>query len=210
MTGKIPWPNGRQDPGSVWWEFGPRTPLWTPEGYTSNFHGGIDLGPWDDKGGKSLLLAPLDSNVSLVGFDNIFGNRVVLSVSVNNNRYDLWLCHGRTGSTLVKAGESVRRGQGLMLMGETGKADGRHLHYEVHENGTRINPRRFHDLLIPSTNQEEEENMIVNIQGQEHVQSGGAYHVTATTARFLGATVAGVPNLDKDQGRTLLRGKTLS
>lgn len=209
MTDKIPWPNGRQDPGDVWWKFGPRPPISTPEGWTSNFHGGIDLGPWDDKGGKSLLLAPLDGEISLVGYDNIFGNRVVLSCAFGGDRYNLWFCHGLSGSFLVKAGDSVRRGQGLMLMGETGKARGRHLHYEVHKNGTRIDPRVFHNLLIPSTNQEEE-NMIVNIQGQEYVQNGGAYHVTATTARFLGGTVPGAPNLNKEQGRTLLKGKTLS
>lgn len=133
------WPNGTKSPGDVWHEFGPRAPIWTPNGYTSSFHSGIDIGPWSGTQ-STWLLSPVDGVVIHAGYDSIFGNRVV----VRGGGADFWLCHGRTGFTQVVAGQQVSQGQRLMLMGETGKASGVHIHFEVHVNGTRVDPRAYY------------------------------------------------------------------
>ncbi|HEY9341665.1 MAG TPA: M23 family metallopeptidase [Hanamia sp.] len=44
---------------------------------------------------------------------------------------------------LVKAGEKVNIGQQIGNIGSTGRSTGPHLHYEVHQNGRRINPESF-------------------------------------------------------------------
>lgn len=137
------WPNGKKNPGDVWHEFGPRKPIWTPNGPTSSFHSGIDIGPWDGSG-STWLLAPDDGIVSHAGYDSIFGNRVVVTTWYGNDKVEFWLCHGRARSLQVKVGQRVRQGQRLQLMGETGKASGVHIHYEIHVNGVRVDPRDFY------------------------------------------------------------------
>jgi hypothetical protein len=47
-------------------------------------------------------------------------------------------CH--CSSLLVSAGESVKAGDVIALVGQTGLATGPHLHFELHENGSAVNP----------------------------------------------------------------------
>jgi len=177
------WPNGQTYPGDVWHEYGPRKPIWTPNGWTSNFHGGIDIGPWNGTY-NTWLLSPVDGVVVSAGYDNIFGNRVV----IRGNGADFWLCHGQTGSMRVRAGQNIARGAQVMLMGETGKASGVHVHYEVHVNGSRVDPRDYYrsgaaagsSTPPPAINKSWEDEMtatFINIQGQANHHRGGLYAI---------------------------------
>lgn len=50
---------------------------------------------------------------------------------------------GHNSSLLVKAGDKVKKGQTIALMGSTGRSTGTHVHYEVLINGANVDPMLF-------------------------------------------------------------------
>lgn len=51
--------------------------------------------------------------------------------------------YAHNSENLVAVGDEVRKGQTVALMGDTGRATGPNLHFEVLKNGTRVNPVQF-------------------------------------------------------------------
>ena len=51
--------------------------------------------------------------------------------------------YGHNEKLLVKAGDMVRKGEPIALMGSTGRSTGTHLHFEVLKNGAQVDPLRF-------------------------------------------------------------------
>jgi murein DD-endopeptidase MepM/ murein hydrolase activator NlpD len=64
-----------------------------------------------------------------------YGTHVVIS-----HGYGYATLYGHMSRANVKSGQKVTRGQLIGLVGSTGKSTGPHLHYEVHKNGTAVNP----------------------------------------------------------------------
>ena len=63
-------------------------------------------------------------------------------VEINHgNGYSTRYAHN--SENLVAVGEEVKKGQIVALMGETGRATGPNLHFEVLRNGQRVNPVTF-------------------------------------------------------------------
>ena len=51
--------------------------------------------------------------------------------------------YAHNSENLVSVGDEVKKGQVVALMGDTGRATGPNLHFEVLHNGSRVNPVKF-------------------------------------------------------------------
>ena len=49
--------------------------------------------------------------------------------------------YGHLSRIVVRSGQSVRKGQVIGAVGNTGLSTGPHLHYELYKNGVAVNPR---------------------------------------------------------------------
>lgn len=65
---------------------------------------------------------------------------------------------------------------------------------------------RDHDQHIndPEPNNQEDD-MIINIQGRTGKRRGGAFYIANGVATFLGASISGIPTLDYDAGTALAK-----
>lgn len=69
-----------------------------------------------------------------------YGYGVMVEIN-HGNGYATRYAHN--SENLVAVGDEVRKGQSVALMGETGRATGPNLHFEVLKNGRRVNPVNF-------------------------------------------------------------------
>lgn len=92
-----------------------------------------------------------------------YGNCVKID---HDNGYCTLYAHMLKGLS-VKNGDSVKKGQKLGYMSDSGNAYGGHLHFEVWKNGTRINPTEYldKDLFTEQVNKSTEELANEVIQG---------------------------------------------
>lgn len=107
---------------------------------TPRMHAGLDFSA--ETG--TPVYATGDGTVEIAGSQGDgYGNKVVI-----NHGYGYETLYGHNSKVLVHAGEKVKRGQTIALVGSTGKSTGPHCHYEVWKNGTKINPVNyfFNDL----------------------------------------------------------------
>lgn len=68
-----------------------------------------------------------------------YGNHIIID---HGYGYETLYAHMNTIN--VKKGQSVKRGDLLGFVGNSGTSTGPHLHYEVHKNGNQINPVNFY------------------------------------------------------------------
>lgn len=98
------------------------------------FHGGMDIAA--ESG--TPVRAPQAGQVAFSGYYGGYGNVVVL-----HHGQGLYTLYGHNSALLVKAGDTVQRGQVIAQVGATGRATGPHLHFEVHYNKQYVNPAQY-------------------------------------------------------------------
>jgi len=102
------------------------------DGATRQFHSGLDIGGPIG----APIRAAMAGRVSQVGFDNSFGNYVILS---HHSGYRTLYAH--MSEVRVKAGAYVAAGQRIGDIGISGLTTGPHVHFTVYKNGVTVNPR---------------------------------------------------------------------
>lgn len=100
----------------------------------SEFHKGVDIaGP-----AGTPVLASADGRVTFAGERGSFGRMVVV-----DHGHGMITRYAHLDSVLKESGDTVRRGERVGLMGNTGRSTGPHLHYEVRLNGVPVDPETY-------------------------------------------------------------------
>ena len=81
------------------------------------------------------ILAAHSGTVLVSGWNDSYGNQVLL-----DNGAGLSTRYAHMTASAVTAGETVTAGQVIGYVGNTGDSTGFHLHFEVMQNGVRVNP----------------------------------------------------------------------
>ena len=122
------------------------------QGYSQN-HNAVDI----TGGGYTLDYVVAHSDGKIIfhqdGLGNMkgstgnasYGNCIKID---HGNGYQTLYAHMKSG-LLVKNGDTVKAGQRLGYMSDSGNAYGSHLHFEVWKNGGRINPIQYLDSDLP-------------------------------------------------------------
>jgi len=97
-------------------------------------HKGIDI---SSKEGSSIL-AVADGVVTWSGGRTGYGKLVEIN---HGNGYVTRYGHNK--QNLVKAGDAVRKGEAIALMGSSGRSTGPHVHIEVMRDGKQVNPNKY-------------------------------------------------------------------
>ena len=81
------------------------------------------------------ILAAHSGTVLVSGWNDSYGNQVLL-----DNGAGLSTRYAHMTASAVTAGETVTAGQVIGYVGSTGDSTGNHLHFEVMQDGVRVNP----------------------------------------------------------------------
>ena len=104
----------------------------SPGGIGSTNHKGTDIGR---VGYTSSVYASKAGTVIVSQYSRSYGNYVVISHGSGNTTL-----YAHMSSRKVSVGQYVNQGDVIGITGSTGNSTGPHLHFEVTENGVRVNP----------------------------------------------------------------------
>ena len=130
--------NSKSNPGGYIWPVDSRYITSTvggrtsPGGVGSTNHKGTDIGR---VGFTSPIYAAKAGTVIVSQYSSSYGHYVVISHGDGNTTL-----YGHMSSRKVPVGQYVNQGDVIGITGSTGNSTGPHLHFEITENGVRINP----------------------------------------------------------------------
>jgi len=126
-------------------------------------HQGVDLaGPLP--GQKVAIYAAADGIVKACGPLSTYGNRVLLTHRINGKLYETNYAH--LDSWDVKHGQSVKQGDKIGVMGQTGRSFGVHLHFEIHDGPYKpgqpnaVDPMKYIKLSYTESNLTEKNTLV--------------------------------------------------
>lgn len=106
-------------------------------------HVGVD---YVSSSNNTGIAAFYQGKVTRVAYNGSAGNYIEIKHSYNGKTFYSYYFHLKTGSTLVKVGNTVATGQKIATMGTTGDSTGVHLHFQItsasviNSNGTIHTP----------------------------------------------------------------------
>ena len=100
---------------------------------TQKFHSGVDYAA--PRG--TAIYASGNGRVEMARYVNGYGNYVKIR---HNSEYETAYGHMQRFASGIRPGVSVRKGQIIGYVGNTGRSTGPHLHFEILRHGQRINP----------------------------------------------------------------------
>lgn len=100
---------------------------------TMKMHTGVDFAA--PKG--TPIRAAKDGLVIFADTKGGYGETIIIK---HDQKY--MTLYGHASKLIAHVGQEVRQGDVIALVGDTGRSTGPHLHFEVFENGQRINPER--------------------------------------------------------------------
>ncbi|MBW1692824.1 MAG: peptidoglycan DD-metalloendopeptidase family protein [Deltaproteobacteria bacterium] len=98
------------------------------------FHKGLDIA---NRIGTPII-STAGGVVSFVGVKGNFGKTVKI-----NHGHGMVTLYAHAHKVLKKQGDTVKRGDTIALMGNSGRSTGPHLHYVVFLNGIPVNPAKY-------------------------------------------------------------------
>ncbi|MDO9566508.1 MAG: M23 family metallopeptidase [Candidatus Desulfaltia sp.] len=98
------------------------------------FHKGLDIAT---RMGAPLI-ATADGVITFAGIKGLLGKVIII-----DHGHGIVSLYAHLQKMLKKGGESVKRGDTIALVGNTGRSTGPHVHYEVHLNGIPVNPEKY-------------------------------------------------------------------
>lgn len=116
--------------------------VYVSQHYGHNGHKGVDIctrGTGSTMGKE--IRAAADGVVYSAEYHKSWGYNVYI-----NHGNGVYTRYAHCSKMIVSAGETVKQGQVIAYVGNTGNSFGAHLHFEVYVNGTRTNP----EVWIPS------------------------------------------------------------
>lgn len=129
--------------GSIRWPFPYATPI--SSGYgdrvapcrgCSSHHNGVDFTP----GAGTPIYAVADGVVKEAEYGGSFGQHVYLDHVIAGKKVESIYGHMIQGSSPLVAGQEVKVGDFVGLVGSTGASTGAHLHLEIHLDGVVVDP----------------------------------------------------------------------
>lgn len=84
------------------------------------------------------IYAAASGTVTSASYSGNAGNMIVIN---HGNGLQTYYMH--CNSMYVRAGQTVSKGQNIGAVGSTGNSSGPHLHFQVMQNGTPVNPRNY-------------------------------------------------------------------
>ena len=98
------------------------------------FHSGLDI----DAPYGTPVRAAGDGDVADAGMNAGYGREIVLT-----HGHNVSTVYGHLSAIAVSVGQHVTRGQIIGYVGQSGRATGPHLHYEVRVNKVPVNPHKY-------------------------------------------------------------------
>ena len=118
--------------GRITSSFGKREDPFSGKGV---FHPGLDISaPY-----ATPVVATADGYVTFAKWDGGLGH----CIKILHGRNGFLTIYGHLKEYFVREGQRVRRGEVIGLLGSSGRTTGKHVHYEVHYEGLKVNPYKY-------------------------------------------------------------------